>query len=254
MDCAQTRTYIESYADRELDPVTSIAVEKHLANCAACARALTRLTALSSLIRDAAPYHAVPPRLSERVRKRVGTKTPESARDKPPLWWRWLQPALLVASTAIVTWIVATQMNTGVQRDVLAEAVITSHARSIVTSHLTDVASSDRHTVKPWLSAKLDYSPPVTDLAAVGFPLVGGRLDYFNNRPVAALVYKRREHVINLFVWPENDGRALAPGETTSRQGYQMLHWSQNGMMLWAISDLNAKELKAFAESFASAS
>ncbi|MCS6766347.1 MAG: hypothetical protein MO847_08040 [Candidatus Protistobacter heckmanni] len=111
---------------------------------------------------------------------------------------------------------------------------------------LADVLSSDRHTVKPWFAGKLDYAPPVTDLAAQGFPLVGGRLDYIGGRSIAALAYTRNRHVINLYVWPQKQDD-VPPGQF-SRQGYQMLHWERDGMGYWAVSELNAAELKQFQE------
>ena len=120
---------------------------------------------------------------------------------------------------------------------------------------LADVASSDQHTVKPWLSGKLDFSPPVTDLTGAGFPLVGGRVDYVDHRPVAALVYRHREHVINVFVWPDRSAAGrTAPTHSASKRGYNVVHWTDAGLAFWAISDLNAPEMKTFAETYAGAS
>ena len=115
----------------------------------------------------------------------------------------------------------------------------------MLPSHLFDVASTDPHTVKPWFEGKLDFSPPVKDLAGQGFPLVGGRLDYLHNRPVAALIYRRRKHSINLFLWPSPAGSAAAPNRVT-RQGYHMIQWTHSGMTFWAVSDLNDRELQEF--------
>jgi anti-sigma factor RsiW len=114
------------------------------------------------------------------------------------------------------------------------------------------VASSDQHTVKPWLSSKLDFSPPVPDLSPAGFPLVGGRMDYLNNRLVAALVYRSRQHVINLFVCPDQHAKKVAL-EAQSKNGYNVLRWTDSGMAFWAISDVNAADLRQFADQYASA-
>jgi anti-sigma factor RsiW len=132
------------------------------------------------------------------------------------------------------------------QDALLVQEVQTAHVRSLITSHLTDVNSSDQHTVKPWFSGKLDFSPPVTDLASQGYPLQGGRLDYLNNRSVAALVYQRNKHLINLFIWPSTDGNQ-APRISTYN-GYHLMHWSQSGMNYWAVSDLSLSELQSFVQ------
>ena len=158
----------------------------------------------------------------------------------------------VAAAAALISWTAAIQYASLSAGDPLAEQVVAGHARSIVTSHLIEVASSDQHTVKPWLSSKLDFSPPVPDLAAAGFPLAGGRLDYLDNRAVAAIVYRYRQHVINLFVWPDEKSGDARP-EALSKHGYNVLRWTSGGMTFWAISDVNAGELKAFAEAYASA-
>ena len=258
MDCAQTRTYLECYADEELDPITSVGVEAHLSHCAECQRAMDRLTSLRALIKQGAPYHAAPHGLSQQIRARLDSRT-QSVRHEDAsrgriqtLLWQWLRPIALVAGTAVVTWIAASHLTHPTHNERLAEEVIATHARSTLTGHLADVASSERHTVKPWLSAKLDFSPPVLDLTNAGFPLAGGRLDYIDHRSVAVLVYRRRQHVINLFIWPDNDTRPVSTSQTLSKRGYQVLNWNYDGMTFWAVSDLNAGELKLFAENFSS--
>jgi len=131
----------------------------------------------------------------------------------------------------------------------LATQLIASHVRSLMANHLTDVASSDQHTVKPWLDAKLDFAPAVVDLGSEGFTLLGGRLDYLENRPVAALVYQRRKHFINLFVWPAESGSVSADKRIT-RQGYQLLHWVDSDFNYWAVSDVSDNDLQAFKQVF----
>jgi anti-sigma factor RsiW len=137
-------------------------------------------------------------------------------------------------------------------RELLAHEVLASHVRSLMPSHLTDVASTDQHTVKPWFNGKLDFSPPVVDLTSAGFPLVGGRLDYMSGRVVAALVFKRREHVINVFIWPEAapGGRPGSGPEEALREGYHVLHWTEGGMNVWVVSDVSLPELQTFGEAF----
>jgi anti-sigma factor RsiW len=258
MDCAQTRTYFECYADGELDPITSAGVEEHLDHCATCQRAVDRLNSLRALIKQGALYRTAPDSLSHEVRARLDRQAQGGRRERAtpqvihPLLWQWLKPIALVAGTAVVTWIAASQLNQPSHHELIAEEVIATHVRSTLTGHLADVASSERHTVKPWLSSKLDFSPPVTDLTDAGFPLAGGRLDYVDHRSVAVLVYRRRQHVINLFIWPENDARPVSTPHALSKRGYHALNWTHSGMTFWAISDLNAGELKLFSENFSS--
>jgi anti-sigma factor RsiW len=137
-------------------------------------------------------------------------------------------------------------LGNGVGADVVAREVLTSHLRSLMPGHLMDVVSTDQHTVKPWFDGRIDFSPPVNDFAADGFRLVGGRLDYLAGRPVAALVYQRRKHIVNVFVWPAADGSQSAV-ESTAHDGYNLLHWRRGGMNYWMASDLNAQEMGDFA-------
>jgi anti-sigma factor RsiW len=131
--------------------------------------------------------------------------------------------------------------------EILTREVISSHVRSLMANHLADIPSSDQHTVKPWFNGKLDFSPPVEDLAKHGFPLVGGRLDYLNNRPVAALVYKRDKHLINLFIWPSSESsESVLKSET--RQGYHVFHWTRSRMTYWVVSDLEQSQLQEFVQ------
>ena len=127
----------------------------------------------------------------------------------------------------------------------LTDQIIAGHVRALQPGHLQDVASEDRHTVKPWFDGRLDFAPPVKDLVAERFPLTGGRLDYLDGRPVAALVYQRDKHIIDLFVWP---GAGDEAPQTAERQGYNIVHWSQGGMNFWAVSDVEMAQLKQFAD------
>jgi mycothiol system anti-sigma-R factor len=253
MDCTQTRNYMHGHLDRELDPVTATAIEQHLQSCAACRQAYDQQSSLKAAIKRHAAYYTAPGDLADRIRAKADKIT--GNRPKTTGWprWQWLNLVTAVAVTAAVTWIAALQLRNPSNDEIIAEQVVAGHARSVLTGHLADVASSDQHTVKPWLSSKLDFSPPVTDLTSAGFPLVGGRLEYLDKRPVAALVYGHRQHLINLFVWPDPKARNATPMRTLSKHGYHLLHWTDAGMTFWAISDLNPAEITTFAETYASA-
>ena len=248
MDCTQTRNYLHGYLDHELDPVTAAAIDQHLQACAACEHAYAQQSSLHAAIKQHAAYYQAPDALAQRIHARIigaaGTKTGTSHTPRR----QWLQFGAAVAATAVLTWTAAIQWESASRDENVVEEVIASHARSSLTGHLTDIASSDQHTVKPWLSSKLDFSPPVTDLTTAGYPLIGGRLDYLDHRPVAALVYRHRQHMINLFMWPAPKSGTAVPTQTVSRQGYSLLHWSDAGMTFWAISDLNPAEIRTFAQ------
>jgi anti-sigma factor RsiW len=159
---------------------------------------------------------------------------------------RWI--AAIAASLLVLViagWVLINRRTNSAGSDLIASEVIDSHVRSLMANHLEDVPSTDQHTVKPWFNGKLDFSPNVKDLASIGFPLVGGRLDYIDGHSAAALIYQRHQHYINLFEWPSNH-----PDEAQkdiSRRGYNLVHWSRQGMTYWAASDLNRDELLEFA-------
>ena len=257
MDCTEARTRLDAYFDRELDRPTAATIEQHLASCSRCRAIVSARAALREGIRDHADYRrGAPEALAGRVRARLGiaADAPERASGRRWGFWRpaqWLPVGAAAALAAVISWTAALQYASPSPDTLIAEQVLSSHARSIVTNHLIEVASSDLHTVKPWLSSKLDFSPPVPDLSAAGFQLAGGRMDYLDNRPVAALVYRARQHVINLFVWPAENAGAQ---QVLSRHGYNVVGWSRAGMTYWAISDINAAELDKFVAAYADAS
>jgi anti-sigma factor RsiW len=257
MECTEARTLLDAYFDRQLDLPHAVAVEQHLVSCAGCRAILAARSALRSGIRDHIDYrHGAPERLAEGVRARLGIASDtrvrtSSARWRLPRLGQWLPIGAAAAVAAMISWTAAIQYASPSADSVIADQVLRGHARSIVTSHLIEVASSDQHSVKPWLSSKLDFSPPVPDLSAAGFQLAGARLDYMDNRPVAALVYRSRQHVINLFVWPSE---RLSGEHVLSKHGYNVVGWSRSGMTYWATSDINAAELSAFADAWAQAS
>jgi anti-sigma factor RsiW len=259
MNCTDSRNRLHAYLDQELDLPGVVAIDQHLASCPACKAIFARQSALQSGIRRHAQYYAAPAALADRIRAKInGAAVETPGRTLAPRWqWpqlrQWFQFGAAVTATAVVSWIAAIQYISPPEDEIITGQVITGHARAVLSSRLVDVATSDEHTVKPWLSSKLDFSPPVTDLTDAGFPLVGGRLDYLDNRPVAALVYRHRQHVINLFVWPDQPSGRRLPMQSLSKHGYNVLHWTEAGMVYWAISDLNPAEMKTFAESYATA-
>ncbi|HKA23786.1 MAG TPA: anti-sigma factor [Candidatus Eisenbacteria bacterium] len=243
----EVRERLSAHLDEELDPVASAEVAAHLRACAECAGEAARLGSLRTTLRGHLEAHAAPDPLRARIEVLLGpTHRPEHRRSfswKPAAW------AGAVAFATIVGFLLARAPIDAEQA--LAQEVVSSHVRSLMASHLTDVTSTDQHTVKPWFDGKIDFAPPVQDLAPQGFPLLGGRLDYLDGHPVAALVYGRRKHVINLFVWPRSGDRD--PHQITL-QGYHALHGARNGMEYWAVSDLQASELQSFVQELGLAS
>jgi anti-sigma factor RsiW len=241
---------VQAYADRQLDAAQALEVERHLTGCAECAAAYRSQRTLSAAIGDSALYHRAPPalldRLAETLAEAPGPITPgTAAARRRPLLWRSLGLAASAAFLVVMTAAIMTRFNQFSPEEQTLHQVVAGHVRSLMVNHLADVPSSDQHTVKPWFNGKLDFSPPVKDLASEGFPLIGGRMDVIDDRPVAALVYRRHAHYINLFIWPAA-GESSAEA-TTSRRGYNIIHWTQSGMTYWAVSDLNRGELDEFA-------
>ena len=243
MNCKDAQSLMHAYADKELDLLKNIEMEEHLKSCSACAKMLDNTLALRSALKVEALYHK--PNIALQNRIHAALKKEDKAEQKPrALPWTWLNAGAALAVAVVLTWTIVPLLSTRSADDMIAQEIVSSHVRSLLVSHLTDVVSSDQHTVKPWFSGKLDFSPPVETFVQQGFPLIGGRLDYLENKTVAALVYQHRQHYINLFVWPADTGTTV-PKEL-SRQGYQMIHWTQSGMHFWAVSELNHDELQQF--------
>ena len=271
MNCEEATELMDGYLDGELDPITSQTIEQHLRECHKCDQAYKMNGSLIRAIGNATPYYKAPAQLRERVQASLREETAERSRRSGPVprdarplitkkqpeprsilfgtSWNWLALAAAVVVAAIIAWNVLPRLQRPGNDQFLATQLIASHVRSLMANHLTDVGSSDQHTVKPWLDEKLDFAPPVVDLSSAGFPLVGGRLDYLDNHPVAALVYQRRKHFINLFVWPIA-GNAPKATAAITRQGYQMLHWVDPDFNYWAVSDVNEKDLQEFKQLF----
>lgn len=248
MSCKEVQRLIDAYEDGELDLATSLQVEEHLRECPTCSRLHRNQQAASWLLRSGALRFQASPELRERIHASLEDAVRREARAERAasrVSWRMLGAmAASLAVVAIVGWLLATKVATSSANDLVAQEVISGHVRSLMASHLTDMPSSDQHTVKPWFAGKLDFSPHVADLAGDGFPLIGGRLDYLEKRPAAALVYQHRKHIINLFVWPAKGHDTAAT--TLSIRGYNLVQWTQSGLIYWAVSDINSRELKDF--------
>lgn len=235
MSCELVERNLDAYLDRVLDAESSTAVGDHVRACTACRGQLAGREALTKLVRGA-PYYSAP----DRLRARVLMQSARSNSVRRVLTWAAAAVLVLSAGAGMTLWRPASI------RVAVADEVVNSHVRSLMANHLFDVQSTDRHTVKPWFVGKLDFSPPVVDLASQGFPLGGGRLDYVGGRPVAALVYQRQKHIINVFVSPETSDSSTRDFVRTIR-GFNLRHWIRDGMSFWAVSDVNGADLAAFA-------
>lgn len=247
MSCEETGLVLDAALDGELDAKSAMGVERHLEGCTACRSRYEARRNLADTIHSHAEYFEAPEHLQARVQRQLrkgNLPNAQGRRTTSPIAKGWMAIAAGIVLFALVTTLVVNLLKRPTGSQLLAQEVVAGHIRSLMTDHLVDVASSDRHTVKPWFNGKLDFAPTVRDLALQGFPLAGGRLDYLDGRPVAALVYKSNQHSINLFQWPSPgpDARATAVGT----RGYNLLRWKQGGMTYWAISDLNAAELGEF--------
>ncbi|HLX71437.1 MAG TPA: anti-sigma factor [Verrucomicrobiae bacterium] len=231
---------LHAYVDGELDLMRSLDVEGHLKTCAACTAARRSLQSLHSTLRHSDLSYSAPVSLRNRILAEVSNKPGETRTRKSAPWlWQWLA----VGALGFAALTVMLRPGGTSNQDRLADEAISSHVRSLMPGHLTDVVSSDQHTVKPWFNGKIDFAPTVKDFATNGFPLIGGRLDYLNDHPVAALIYKRNQHTINVFVWPA----AHIESGIIQTRGYNVINEDVNGLQYSIVSDLNRNELSDFA-------
>lgn len=242
MNCKEIAQKLERYFDNELPLSEKQMLEEHLSRCNDCTHILAGLDFLKHNLTEQAVYQA-PARLQRKIEKQLAQQTPEEKPSFSAMPWLGFSGGVMAMVTALVVGVLLYLPTP--QGQTISDEVISAHVRSLLVDHITDVSSSNRHTVKPWFSGKLDYSPPVANLARQGFPLVGGRLDYFQQRSISVMVYRRRAHIINLFVWPVADSK-VGDVRKLSRQGFHLRHWQKNGLQFWLISDLNQKELDRF--------
>ena len=242
MDCKETQQLLSGYSDGELDLLRSLEVEKHLQQCVVCSDKMKTYGALSNLTGGASLYYTAPAGLRDRVRASLHKEEAAPKRSLQTL--RWLAYAASVALVFFLGWMGGRNGATPSAEDLLSQDIISNHVRSLMPGHLTDVESSDQHTVKPWFNGRLDFSPTVKDFANQGFPLIGGRLEYINQKTVAVLVYGRKKHFINVYIWPSSD--KATDLKSATHQGYHIIRWISSGNTHYAVSDLNEPELRDF--------
>ncbi|HLZ63947.1 MAG TPA: anti-sigma factor [Ktedonosporobacter sp.] len=245
MNCNDTQQLIDAYVDGELDLVRSLEIERHLQECASCMQTYKNRQALRTAISNSSTlYHHAPASLQKRLQSSLHTAS-KVAPSPRTVVWRTLIAAAALTLVLVLAWNAFRMLTPPPASGSLTQQVLSSHIRSLMPGHLTDVVSTDQHTVKPWFDGKLDFSPPVVDLKQQGYPLIGGRLDYVNNRSVAVAVYHHQEHVINLFMWPA-DQNASQETTTITQQGYHLISWTRAGTTYWAVSDLEEAQLQDF--------
>jgi anti-sigma factor RsiW len=252
VNCDDARLLIHGHLDGELDLVRDLEVERHLEECPRCASEYAALRAMRIRLKDEEFRFEAPAELKEKIRRAIPATSSRRADAFPSRrgasWGpRAVRFAVPMAIGAMLALVIAPRTIGPNANQRVASEVVGSHVRSLMAGHLMDVASTDQHTVKPWFNGKLDFSPPVTDFARDGFPLVGGRLDYIEDRPVAALVYQHGKHIINVFMWPAS-GAATSAEPIETQHGYHVEQLTIAGMNCWVVSDMNPHELEKFAE------
>jgi len=240
MNHDEIRELLHAYADGELDLVRAREIEQHLQSCDGCRQATEQIRALSEALTGDAPAYRAPARLRRNIRAALRREAKETEQSFSP----WMIFATGAACAAVLFAFLFFQTSRASRGNANVDQVIANHVRSLLATHLVDVASSDQHTVKPWFDGKVDFAPDVHDFAMSGFPLVGGRLDYLEGKTAVALVYQRNKHPINIFILPASGAGDSSP-TSFARRGYNVFSWTHHEMNYWAVSDLNETELRS---------
>jgi anti-sigma factor RsiW len=241
------RMLLHAHIDGEIDATSTLELTSEIEASPALRQEMERLSALHHVIKTRATRFNAPSRLSKSLHTTLSRSQADSMRLGVPSWWRTLAIGSSAAAAALLLWALGASLVDREPRRAVVEEVVNAHIRSLMADHLTDLASAERHSVKPWLSNRLDFAAPVNEFTSEGFVLVGGRLDYIAGKPAAAIVYQYRQHIINLFVW-------VAPVSTNSsirlstHRGYNSANFESAGMSYWAVSDLNQDDLGRFAK------
>jgi anti-sigma factor RsiW len=242
--CPDRQMMLHALLDDELDAANAAACEAHLKTCAGCAAEYEQLRLLRGAFEDPALRYTAPAGLRERIEAAL----PVTPAARPARFaWAALGSGVGAALAAAASLVLTVSTPQLAATDDLSRQLVDSHVRSLLASHLVDVVTSDRHVVKPWFNGRIDFSPPTPDLKDRGFPLAGGRLDYIGGRVVPAIVYRRRLHTINLFVWPRQPGETAG---TVHFDGYNLVHWEKDGLEFYAVSDIAAGDLEQFRQAF----
>jgi anti-sigma factor RsiW len=250
--CNDKEHLLHAYFDGELDLVSSLAMEEHLKSCAECALDLRSQQTIRGALRSSGLYQTAPQQLADTIRAGVASGAAAApiampiAKQRP--WAQWIGVAAAMALIVFAAEVMLNNRRASQNSEALvAQEVVESHVRSLQLNHLMDVPSTDQHTVKPWFDGKLDFAPPVNDFAPQGFPLTGGRLDFVDHHNAAALLYMRRKHILNVFIWPD-EAKTERRSETKTIDGYNIVHWDTGGFHYWIISDVSATDERQLAE------
>jgi anti-sigma factor RsiW len=237
MDCPTCEAMVDAYVDGELSATENAAFEQALAECPGCRARLESAREMSRLLRGL-PAEPAPDLLRARIEREL-----RSIAGRPKEYVRWLAIAASLIVALGVGWIGGSMLGQGTRE---TDELLAGYLRVAMSDRGVEVASSDRHTVKPWFAGRIDYSPPVHDLTAAGFPLLGGRVDLVDGRKVAVLVYRRNQHRVALTLWPSTSSGATTPS-VVQRDGFALADWRRAGFEMRAIADLSPAEMKSFA-------